>query len=239
MILRSVARALRRQDWATVIIEFIVVVAGIFVALQVDNWNQHRKDNISEQVFLGRLAADMQWNIENFLDLQTIFEGKARFIQFLREVPASQLMLDEPGEFLRGLRHSGYVSLPSVRSATFTELQNSGQISLLRDVDLRSDLSTFYAEYQLMQTILDEPVGDYRRMVWETVPGDVTHKWQLNDDPDIEAIRDAVTRLQSDPRFEAAANAEIAYATDLVYWLRVRRGDAERILVAINESMTR
>ena len=44
MILRRIADAFRKQDWATVTIEFFVVVVGIFVGLQVDNWNQIRKD---------------------------------------------------------------------------------------------------------------------------------------------------------------------------------------------------
>jgi hypothetical protein len=39
MILRNIANAIRRQDWATVVIEFFIVVVGIFVGLQVDSWH--------------------------------------------------------------------------------------------------------------------------------------------------------------------------------------------------------
>ena len=44
MILQKIAEGIRIQDWITVAIVFVIVVAGIFVALQVDSWNQGRKD---------------------------------------------------------------------------------------------------------------------------------------------------------------------------------------------------
>ena len=37
MLIRRIATAFRNQDWATVTIEFMVVVAGIFVGLQADS----------------------------------------------------------------------------------------------------------------------------------------------------------------------------------------------------------
>jgi hypothetical protein len=235
MILRRLAEALRRQDWVTVTLEFFIVVVGIFVGLQVDGWNEARNNRALEHQYLGRLLADTQWNIENFLELESIFESKAAFINSLRNEPAVELLRDEPAEFLQSFDHSTYISLPSVRMDTFSELESSGRISLLRNVELRAELSSFYANYQLMQEILDEPVGDYKRLVFETVPGDVFYQFILSDDPDIDVIRKALTRLQTDARFEAAANAEITYAADLIFWLRQHRMLAENILALIGE----
>ena len=42
MILRRIAEAFRRQDWFTVFVETMIVVVGVFVGLQVDNWNAAR-----------------------------------------------------------------------------------------------------------------------------------------------------------------------------------------------------
>jgi len=100
-----------------------------------------------------------------------------------------------------------------------------------------SDFSTFYADYMLMQSILDELVGDYRRLLWETMPGDVGYEWCISDNPDLQAIREALVSMQLDARFAAEANAEITYAADLVFWLRIHRRHAENILTAINASL--
>lgn len=40
-------------------VEFIVVVAGIFAGLQVDDWNQARKNRVDEGEFLNRLHDDV------------------------------------------------------------------------------------------------------------------------------------------------------------------------------------
>ncbi len=53
MILARLAKSLRRQDWTTLAVEFVLVVAGVFVALQADNWNQQR---VAERKFRSELA---------------------------------------------------------------------------------------------------------------------------------------------------------------------------------------
>ena len=59
MILRRLADAIREQNWFTVVLEVLIVVVGIFIGLQVDDWNQARKDRIDEQLFLTRLHDDL------------------------------------------------------------------------------------------------------------------------------------------------------------------------------------
>ncbi len=45
MILHDLADAIRGQNWFTVLIELAVVVVGIFLGLQIDDWNERRKEN--------------------------------------------------------------------------------------------------------------------------------------------------------------------------------------------------
>lgn len=59
MILRRLASSIRRQDWLAVTIEFVIVVAGIFVALQVTDWNEQRQLRERELTYLQRLSEDV------------------------------------------------------------------------------------------------------------------------------------------------------------------------------------
>jgi len=43
MILHRLADGIRTQNWFTVFIEFVIVVAGIFVSLQADGWDERRQ----------------------------------------------------------------------------------------------------------------------------------------------------------------------------------------------------
>ncbi|MCM2313369.1 MAG: hypothetical protein NDI84_18420, partial [Steroidobacteraceae bacterium] len=59
MILRSLAHSIRKQDWLAVAIEFLIVVAGIFVGLQVTDWNERRQLRARELNYLERMAEDL------------------------------------------------------------------------------------------------------------------------------------------------------------------------------------
>lgn len=64
MILRKLAAAIRRQDWFTVVLEVVIVVVGIFIGLQVDDWNEQRKESLKQEELLvdlsGGLRSDLQ-----------------------------------------------------------------------------------------------------------------------------------------------------------------------------------
>ena len=63
MILRGTAEQLRRQDWAAVAIELVLVVAGVFLGIQVANWNDDRKDRDAEKAYLARIAGDARADV--------------------------------------------------------------------------------------------------------------------------------------------------------------------------------
>jgi len=65
VILRRLASAIRRQDGFTVVIEILIVVLGVFVGLQVNNWNEARQDRRDEHFYLARLQENLV-NAEKF-----------------------------------------------------------------------------------------------------------------------------------------------------------------------------
>ena len=67
MILRRLTNALRKQDWFTVVIETLIVVFGVFIGLQVNNWNEDRAIDRQSALFTERLTADLReeaWNYQ-------------------------------------------------------------------------------------------------------------------------------------------------------------------------------
>ena len=43
MILRRITANFRRQDWMAVVIELVIVILGVFIGIQVSNWNQAQR----------------------------------------------------------------------------------------------------------------------------------------------------------------------------------------------------
>lgn len=59
MILRRLSDAFRKQDWFTVAVEILIVVLGVFLGIQLGNWNEARKAQASEQQLLEGLHNDV------------------------------------------------------------------------------------------------------------------------------------------------------------------------------------
>ena len=58
MILRRISENVRSQNWFAVAVEFVIVVVGVFMGLQVQDWNEARKARIEEQGLLSRLHVE-------------------------------------------------------------------------------------------------------------------------------------------------------------------------------------
>src|SRR5688572_4217587 len=60
MILRRVTEHFRQQHWTAVFIDFVIVVAGVFLGIQAANWNESRKERLEEQRFYTQIVADLR-----------------------------------------------------------------------------------------------------------------------------------------------------------------------------------
>ncbi len=49
MILRRVIKHVRNQEWTAVFLDFLIVVMGIFVGLQVTSWSASRAERSLQQ----------------------------------------------------------------------------------------------------------------------------------------------------------------------------------------------
>ena len=55
MLLRRVVAHARRQDWMAIAIEFVLLVLGVFLGIQVANWNEARRGRTLEAEYIARL----------------------------------------------------------------------------------------------------------------------------------------------------------------------------------------
>ena len=149
MILNKLGEAMREQKWATVITELLIVVLGIFIGLQVDGWNEDRKDRIEEQVILERLAAEISVAIEDvqrdILELQARIDDADYVVTMLIEGTPPD---NDDQRFAHGLIGAARIELPFSGMATIRELLNTGRIMLILDGDVRAAISRLEDTYR-------------------------------------------------------------------------------------------
>jgi len=51
MILRRFMQHIRKQDWFMVSVDLLVLIVGIFLGLQVSDWNEERKEKNGRRNF--------------------------------------------------------------------------------------------------------------------------------------------------------------------------------------------
>ena len=144
MLLRSVTLHLKEQNWTAIVLDFAIVVLGVFIGIQVANWNEARLEERQEALLLERLQVDfarieedaqrsLDYHQQMLLDLRTL-------VHALRS--GSLAEKDEPA-IDRALFLGLSLQTSADRSGTFTELLSSGRANLLSDKDLLNELVAY------------------------------------------------------------------------------------------------
>ena len=174
MILRRVTEHLREQHWTAIAIDLVIVILGVFIGLQVNNWNEARNERSRERTYLERLLVDFDANAKT---LEIYVEGRQRDAQILANLAVALRDGGNPptDEALqRPLCRWGAAPLPDLRQGTYDELVSSGGLSVLRDEKVRillADYSAAEDRSAYVSTLLPavqraaEPLDVYRTWV--------------------------------------------------------------------------
>jgi len=60
MLLRSITRHVTAQNWFAVGIDFVIVVIGVYIGIQVSNWNEARLECERGEYFSALLVEDIR-----------------------------------------------------------------------------------------------------------------------------------------------------------------------------------
>ncbi|MEZ5891548.1 MAG: hypothetical protein R3C58_00140 [Parvularculaceae bacterium] len=63
MILRRVIEHVKEQNWTAVGLDFVIVVLGVFIGIQVANWNAQNADRRVAEKYLADIAEDVRADI--------------------------------------------------------------------------------------------------------------------------------------------------------------------------------
>lgn len=164
MILRSVMQHVRDQNWFAVGLDFLIVVVGVFIGIQVANWNEGRIERIEEREILARLVDDFRGIVgagsaylersaqqrrlmERWIDASDRGEPldldriRAFTIEFYElEDPARAQSVAEGSDQELFTEPLGGERRPEV-SITFQQLVASGDLKLIRSQRLRGALA--------------------------------------------------------------------------------------------------
>jgi hypothetical protein len=144
MIVSRVIAHFRRQEWAAIAIDFVIVVLGVFIGLQVQAFAVERERQKSERDYLTRLHGE----VEQLLETRARYDrSRTKFSADL--LGAVKVLNDAEGttplslEQCDAVAGSAHTTVPPAELPTVAELLSTGRLDHLSSATVRTAILTF------------------------------------------------------------------------------------------------
>ncbi len=157
--------------------EIVLVVIGILIALQINNWNEDRFTRITVNRYLSSLVNELKDDQKNLILVQQIHSWRVHSLIYLLNHSGQQsisfgpqkmkIVPFEPGPGIPGINWKGpvpeiydlefieqafiwsgrFMSM-KVSTGSIDELKNTGMFSNIRDPGLKMDLDHYYSNME-------------------------------------------------------------------------------------------
>ena len=131
--------------------EIILVVIGILIALQINNWNEARKLNIKESIYLNGLKSDFQ---QSSLELDRVIKKTSRVAK-IADTLVSMIKLNgneissHELDSLAGGSTGFTVFMTS--EGVIQDIIGSGKLDMIKNTELRNKIASWGADLSMIR----------------------------------------------------------------------------------------
>jgi hypothetical protein len=171
MIYRRAVAKLRAQDWFAIGVELAIVVIGVFIGMQVSNWNQAAAERREAERMVAEVRPGL-WQFDQALkSVEDYFAtaghyGDTAFAGWAHDPKVSDK------QFVIAAYQASQVTQIPMNGASWTQIYGGDKLSKLPDRELRSDLAGVMA-LDFNQLSLSTVATPYRQDVREVIPQDI------------------------------------------------------------------
>lgn len=221
MIAKRIASSLLNQNWVAFFIELVLVIAGVLIALQLDQWKEARAENVHEFEFLKKVRTDIETDVVDLTDNVKMLAAVTSFGYTAMEALEGRPCIDQCwSELVAIFQASQWIDV-ELNQTSYEDIKRTG---LPRDMALRNELVTYYnVSDQARKISADLP--RFRELIRSSIPARTQEymwgecfsvqgrKQSLNGDcappPNADQSLEVITRLRANPEIR----------TSLTYWL--------------------
>lgn len=147
MILRRIIAHFRKQEWTAIAIDFVIVVVGVFVGLQVNNWNEARIERRAEIGYLAAMEEDVAFSVAALQSLAVQMERQEEARSALYSYSIDPDATIEPQALDREISHGLFhLATMNIRQVAYETLKSSGRLGAIGSPALISELQSLSAE---------------------------------------------------------------------------------------------
>lgn len=155
MLLRRVTKHVTDQNWFAVFIDFLIVVVGVFIGIQVANWNETRQQQSLTEHYLQRITDDLEANLLD-IEQRAIYFSQTRGhgLAALGALDGvSELKEESLGEsldqvFIIDVYQASQAIPREFDNESYAEVKSIGAHVAIPDVDIRKRLAAYFRSVQ-------------------------------------------------------------------------------------------
>jgi hypothetical protein len=141
MILRRVIDHVRRQEWTAIFIDLVIVVVGVFIGIQVANWNAELIERREARDSMQRLQEDVALSVQLTQSSIDFMADNARLADLaLARLRACDLPAGDRDDFATSLYRLGTDPRARFVRTTFAARRVSGKLRHMATPGWRRDL---------------------------------------------------------------------------------------------------
>ena len=225
MAIRRFRDHVTAHNWFAVGIDVLVVVLGVFLGLQANNWNEDRLDRQRGEQYRQRLIDDLDANEQDFRQ-RVAYYRQVHDLGYAALQEMRRSNSPDPVAFLNKAFKASYVLPRSTRRATYQEILSAGAMGSLGDESARQKIMIYYSSLE-MTDVLTANVPPYREKLRSIMPYELQRRILL-DCPELnrkdrqgrpDIILNASCRPKLDSKAAVLAAAEIRSAPGIQFEL--------------------
>jgi hypothetical protein len=167
MLIRRLVNAIREQNWFSVVLEVAVVVVGIFIGLQVDDWNQRRIEQESDQRALALFVDELQLMAEEATFdkdfVNEYLEAILRGTEIALNCEASEA---DRAALVTAIGNTLNWRVPDIRPSGLAEIGNSGTLARIGNAELVRAVGEINQFIKMFDDSMDL-IGPQYTQAWE------------------------------------------------------------------------
>lgn len=154
MILKRLRAEISRQNWFGVAVDLVILILGVFLGIQVNNWNQARLDRAEGREYRDRLYSDLESN-QRDLAFRIHYDGQILAHALVAAAALDRPVGDDPGAFIIHAYEASNHIPQAIRHFTYDEAVASGKAERLGNTLVRERIANYYVGMATMQRLFD------------------------------------------------------------------------------------
>ena len=145
---------MKNQNWFAVFLDFFIVVVGVFIGIQVNDWNAQRIEQSLEQEYLERLRDDVEESRNQTKRVTTSWIAQIDHLNLVIDsLDKCEIADDDKDDFAEGLFNLGKFELAYLNASTIEEMKSTGRFGIIENIDIRDGLSQLESEIYYQERV--------------------------------------------------------------------------------------